>query len=1056
MLKRIKTVSMMLLLSALAGGVTYAFPATAGVNIVQQESKCTGTVKDKTGEPIIGASVLVKGTTNGTITDLDGNFNIPDVPQGAIIQISYIGYTTQEVKFNGQPINVELIEDNQTLDEVVVTALGIKREKKALGYSMSEVKGASLTQTRDANVANALAGKVAGLQIKQNGTGVGGSSRIVIRGNNSIGGNNQPLVVVDGVPIDNFNGGDNNDYWGNGNIDKGSGISDISPDDIESMSVLKGPAAAALYGSRAGNGVIMITTKKGGEHKGIGVTYNTNFTFENPMQTPKFQNSYGQGAWHVDKNDPNDKDKVTFEGYRYDPQDSSNWGPALDGKNIETPMGSLPYSNRGNDLYKDFLQTGTSWTNSVDLSKSTESMTFRAGVTRLDNKGIVPNSGMDRTSINLRSTAQLAKWLSADMKINYVNQHTKNRTKLAADPDNIFMNYLSFPRNIAFSDYDAFRGNNWVNPNTGLAAGFLSPEQNNANNPYWSAYRNTNSDKKDRFIGFAALDFQLTNWLDLKLRSGMDNYTIQYESIYATGTPFWEQEGSMTANIEKFTEINSDFLLTAKGNWNKFGIVGTFGGNIMYRTDTWYKEISGKLNIKDFYAIANGQKHDGEYTKNRKQINSLYATASMSWDDFLYLDLSARNDWSSTLPKSNNSYFYPSVGVSWIFTQMLSKMGKDLGPISFGKIRGSWAQVGNDTDAYQLLNYYNIGYDIKGGSVTASPEKYQVNPDLKSETVESWEVGLELKAFDNRLGVDVAYYKKNAKDQILKIDVPAGTGYEQKYINAGNIQNEGWELALTGTPVRNKNFTWDTQLNWSKNKNKVKSLTNGTDQQMLSDTSVGFIDIVAKVGGAYGDMYGYPYLRDDNGNIVVGEDGVPLKGNDKVKLGNNQPKWMAGWSNTFSYKNFTFSFMIDMRYGGDVYMGSIRTGATKGSLAMTEDRSTRVVPGVTTSGQANTVACRADQYWNGLSDITEAWIYDATNIRLRELSLGYSFPRSILSKTPFTNLKLSFVARNLWMIHSKTEGFDPEAAYSSGNAQGLEYGSMPTSRSLGFNLSVSF
>lgn len=1048
MLKCIKTVSMMLLLSALAGGVTYAFPATAGVNIVQQESKCTGTVKDKVGEPIIGASVLVKGTTNGTITDLDGNFDIQNVPQGAIIQISYIGYTTQEIKFAGQPINVELIEDNQTLDEVVVTALGIKREKKALGYSMSEVKGASLTQTRDANVANALAGKVAGLQIKQNGTGVGGSSRIIIRGNNSMSGNNQPLVVVDGVPIDNFSGG-TDDYWGNGNLDKGSGISDISPDDIESMSVLKGPAAAALYGSRAGNGVVMITTKKGTKNKGAGITYNTNFTFENPMQTPEFQNVYGQGGW-VDGKDG------APGSYQFDANKNGSWGPKMDGSMKDMALGKFAYAARDNDLYSDFLQTGTSWTNSLDISKATDDITLRAGVTRLDNRGVVPNSGLERTSINLRSTAKLANWVSLDMKVNYVNQKTKNRIKLAGDPDNIFLNYLMMPRSVAFSDYSSYAADNYKRAD-GSPAGWKTDHATNAENLYWNATRNTNEDKKDRFIGFAALDFTITNWLTLKLRSGMDNYNINYESVRGTGNPYWETNGSMSTSKETFKEINSDFLATAKGNWNKFGIVGTFGGNIMYRSWSTTGANSGEFIIPEFHAIANGKTHGGTYEKHRKQINSLYATASMSWDDYLYLDLTARNDWSSTLPKDNYSYFYPSVGVSWIFTQMLSKMGKELGPLTFGKIRASWAQVGNDTDPYMLRDYYGMDYNIKTGVFTVNRKDYMINPDLKNETIESWEIGLELKGFDNRVGLDIAYYKKNAKDQIMKIDVPSSTGYKQKMINAGNIENSGIEIALTATPVRTKNFTWDTQLNWSKNNNKVVSLTEDTKEQLLSDASVTFLNIVAHEGGSFGDIYGTGYQRDEKGNIIVDDKGQPMGTSDKVLLGNNQPDWLAGWSNTLTYKNWTLSFLVDMRKGGDVYMGSIKAGNTNGTLKESlYGRDGIVFPGVTEDGVVNTKEIRGDQYWAALGGITEAWMYDATNIRLRELSIGYSFPKSILRKTPFTALRLSFVGRNLWMIKSHTKGFDPEAGYTSGNAQGIEFGSMPTMRSLGFNLGVSF
>lgn len=1005
----------------------------------QQVKKVSGVVTDSSGEPIIGANVLVKGTTNGTITDLDGRFTI-EVPVGATLQFSYIGFDTQEISYKGEvTMAVSLTEDTQNIDEVVVTALGIKREKKALGYSMTELKGESLTQTRDANVANALAGKVAGLQIKQNGTGVGGSSRIVIRGNNSISGNNQPLVVVDGVPIDNFSGG-TDDYWGNGNLDKGSGISDISPDDIESMSVLKGPAAAALYGSRAGNGVVMITTKKGSTNKGWGINVNTNFTAENPMQTPDFQDVYGQGVAGA-----------------FDNNKAMNWGAPMDGSTQKMAMGDFSYAARDNNLYKDFLRTGTTLTNSVDLSKSTEDVTFRAGATRLDNKGVVPNSGMDRTSINLRSTAKMSKWLSADVKINYISQHTKNRIKLAGDPDNIFLNYLSMPRSVGFSDYDRYASNNWKRED-GKPAGYLIDTGANANNAYWSAYRNTNKDKKDRFIGFAALDFTFTDWLSLKLRSGMDNYTIQYQTIRATGNPYWETNGSMTENIEKFTEMNSDFLLTAKGNWNKFGIVGTAGGNIMYRSLSEYKESSGEFIIPEFHAIANGKTHGGEYYLTRKQINSLYATASMSWDDYLYLDLTARNDWSSTLPKDNSSYFYPSVGASWVFSQMVNKMGGSLGPISFGKVRLSWAQVGNDADAYMLRDYYDISYDIKGGIFNASNATWMANPNLKSETINSWEVGLELKALDNRIGLDFAYYKKNAQDQILKIDVPAATGFKKKMINAGDIENKGFELALNATPLASTDgLQWETQLNWSKNINKVVSLTSETKEQILSDGSVTFLKIVAHEGGAYGDIYGYAYQRDEANNIIIGADGVPLRTDDMQLLGNNQPKWMMGWSNTFMYKNFVLNFMFDMRYGGDVYMGSIRAGSSTGTLGMTLDgRDGMVIPGVTADGAPNTTEVRGESYWSGITGITEAYMYDATNIRLRELSLGYNLPRTMLAKTPFTGVKLSFVGRNLFMIYSKTKGFDPESAYTSGNAQGIEYGSMPTQRSLGFNINLAF
>jgi len=1007
----------------------------------QQVRNVNGTVLDNYGEPVIGANVIVKGTTNGTITDFDGNFSL-EVPMNAVLSVSYIGYIPQEVVYTGQTtLNITLIEDTQALDEVVVTALGIKRERRALGYAMQDVKGDQLTETRDANVANALAGKIAGVQINQSGTGVGGSTRILIRGNNSIAGNNQPLIVVDGVPIDNFSS-DTDDYWGTGAIDKGSGISDISPDDIESMSVLKGPAAAALYGSRAGNGVVMITTKTGSTGKGLGINFNTNLTFDSPMMTPDFQNEYGQGS-----------------NGAFDINQVGSWGPRMDGSMKEMALGNYPYSARDNNLYKDFLRTGTSWTNSLDISKSTDDMTFRASVTRLDNKAVVPNSGIERTSINLRTTAKISDWMSADIKINYINQQSKNRIAVAADPNNLFYDYLLMPRSIGFSDYEPYRDNNWKRAD-GKPASWKQVHNAAPNNPYWSTERNGNSDKRDRYIGFAALDFTFTDWLSLKLRTGMDNYTFLYDWTRATGNPYWEGNGSYRVQTERFKELNSDFLFTAQKNWEKFGIFGTVGGNIMYRSSSYNNDFSGELVIPDFYNISNGKQHTAEFTRTRKQINSLYATASLSWDNYLYLDLTGRNDWSSTLPKDNNSYFYPSVGGSWVFSQMLHNMDISTGPLTFGKLRVSWAQVGNDTDAYMLRDYFDISYDIRGGIFTANKRNWRANPELKNETIESWELGLELRGFDNRIGLDVSYYKKNAKDQILRISIPAATGYDFEMINAGNIQNQGWEVALNGTPVRTSSgFSWETMVNWSMNRNKVKELVEGTDRQILSDgTSIQNLQIVAEVGGSYGDMYGTGFLRDDAGNIIVGETGLPLQTSENIKLGNNQPKWMLGWSNDFRYKNFSLGFLIDVNYGGDIYMGSIQQGARFGNLKMTlEGREGMVVPGVTQDGAVNAKQITAQQYYTAINGIAEAYVFDATNVRLRELSFGYSLPNSLLSKTPFTGVKASFVARNLFMIHHKTKGFDPEAGFSNASSvQGYEFASMPTMRSLGFNINVSF
>ncbi|MDR1345023.1 MAG: SusC/RagA family TonB-linked outer membrane protein [Tannerellaceae bacterium] len=1023
------------------GSTVAGTPVANVASATQQSGKVKGTVSDSFG-PIAGASLLVSGSSNGTITDAEGEYVLEGVKSGDVVRISFVGYVTQMISYNGQEVlNVVLEENSLALSEVVVTALGIKREKKALGYAMQELKGEQLTRTRDANVANSLAGKIAGVHITQNGTGVGGSTKILIRGNNSITGNNQPLIVVDGTPIDNFSG-ETTEYFGNSNADKGSGISDISPDDIENMSVLKGPAAAALYGSRAGNGVVMITTKKGAVSKGIGISLNSNLTVENPMQTPSFQNLYGQGSNGV-----------------FDADKTGSWGAKMDGRTVETALGALPYSARGNSIYKDFMRTGSSWTNSLEVQKATDDMTFRAAVTRLDNKGVVPNSGMDRTSITLRSTARMATWLSADVKVNYINQNADNRTAVAVDPNNIFYEGLLMPRSISYADFLPFEQADWKRKD-GRPAGYVFTHGASPRNPYWSAFRNTNKDKRDRYIGLAALDISFASWLNLKLRTGIDNYTSTYDMIRATGNPYWEENGSFTTKTEQFREVNSDFLFTAQGSWNKFGVVGTAGGNIMSRQTLLNTSKSGELIIPDFYAIANGKEHRAEYEKKRKQINSLYATASLSWDNFVYLDVTARNDWSSTLPKDNSSYFYPSVGGSWVFSQMLGNMGVDVSPLTFGKLRVSWAQVGNDTEPYQLSDYFRVDYNIKDGIFTVNSADFIANPNLKSETIQSWELGLELRGLDNRLGLDVSYYKKNAFDQILKISVPAASGYRYKLVNAGNIRNEGWEIAVNATPVKRGSFEWDTFLNWSKNVNKVVSLTAGTKRQILSDgTGISNIQIVAEEGGAFGDLYGNAYERDSKGAIVIGDNGLPVEAAGLKLLGNNQPEWMLGWSNEISYKHFTLGFLLDMNYGGNVFMGSIQTGSAQGNLSMTlEGRENGLVfQGVTKDGSVNTKTVEAQAYWGAKSSIAEAFIYDATNARLREVSLGYSLPGQLLSKTPFAGVKASLVARNLLMIYSKTEGFDPEAGFSnSSKTQGYELGSMPTMRSIGFNVNVTF
>ncbi|SHF88872.1 SusC/RagA family TonB-linked outer membrane protein [Dysgonomonas macrotermitis] len=1035
-----------------------------------------GVVSDETGETLIGASVAEKGTSNATITGLDGDYTLTVSPD-AVLVVAYIGYSPQEVPVGGKTsVNIQLRSDSQALDEVVVTALGIKRDRKSLGYALSEVKGDQLTENRDANIANSLSGKVAGLQVKPSASGAGGSSRIVLRGANSISGNNQPLIVVDGVPIDGGTGADNDDIWGEGVYDTGSGMSDISPDDIENITVLKGPAAAALYGSRAGNGVIMITTKTGKGTSGIGVSYNSNLTFESLMMTPNFQNTYGQGA-----NGALDQQSIFSWGAEMKGQSYTDYAGSFNDNKEFVSLRNKTYSAGGMDI-KDFVRTGTTWTNSLDISSGGDKNTIRFGVMNLMNKGVVPNNDFKRSSATLRATAELTKKLTLDAKANFIHQDMNNMVKLGASPDNIFYQFLLMPRSTHLSDFSlgangyksSYKGivNPYAYPSgtvdasgfdlSGKPLSYAKPSAGNVANPYFSVYNNTTNDRRYRFIGMTSLKYEFTDWLNIQGRYGVDYIASQLKDIQSSGSPLWysDKNGNFSLSKSDSYEMNADLLITFnKQLTDKLGLLATAGGNMMYsRSDGVWNSTNG-LAIEYYYALANGVNKDASNSLYRKQINSLYGTTSFSWDNMLYLDLTARNDWSSALNSDNRSYFYPSAGLSWIFTQSFGERN-GLGPINYGKVRMSWAQVGNDTDAYRLHNYRTIRVNSQDGSMQANKNQVKALYNLKNETINSWELGLDLKAFNNRVGLDFAFYNKEAKDQILRKDIPASTGYLFEYINAGNVRNRGIEIMLTGTPVRTKDFVWDVALNWSKNSNKILKLTPDGQRQTLSHASYSDqIIVVADEGGSYGDMYGKAYAKDTKGNLIVDENGLPTYTSSFVKLGNYNPSWMGGLTSTFNYKGISLSFQIDMRYGGDVYMGSYRSGASYGTLDFTEANRAEgsiLVKGVYADGTANTTKTNAQLYWGRVANITEEWIYDATNIRLRELSIGYSIPRKLLRQTPLEGVKLSFVGRNLWMIYSKTDGFDPEAGFTTGNAQGIEMGSMPTLRSLGFNLNVTF
>lgn len=1012
---------------------------------VQQTVDITGVVKDDVGEPVIGANILVKGTNNGVITDMEGRFSLKIPQANALLVVSYIGYISQEIQVGDKrSLTIILHPATEDLGEVVVTALGIKRETKALGYSVQEVKGGSLTEARESNVLNSLSGKLAGVQISRSGNGEGGSSRIIIRGNNSIAGNNEPLVVVDGVPVNNFNSGTSGiDQWGGS--DGGNGLSDINPDDIESISVLKGAAAAALYGARAGNGVLMITTKKGSKVKGLGITWNSNVMMENPLVKPKMQNLYGQGT------------NGTF-----DANSNYSWGAKMEGQMLKDWTGQeRPYSAYDNDI-TDFLGTGVTTTNTLEANAVNEKISFRGTLSYQRMDGVIPTNYQDKYMMNLRTTVNLSKKLSLDAKINYVKQRGWNRPQLTGSPENIMANYLMMPRNVHYSDMAG-----GVNED-GVVKRWTTDEANYVLNPYYTTGFNKNNNQRDRFIGFLALQYTPTSWLTIKLRHGEDMYWEKGDWRHASGTPYgkYNGKGDYGLNTSDFRERNTDALITAtKDNWWDSGFSGSLsvGGNLMFQQNNSYAMSTGLLAIPDFFAISNGETPTPSHYISKKSVNSLYGFAQLSYKNWIFLDVTARNDWSSTLPYKNRSFFYPSVGLGWVVSDMLRSYEVNVPEwLSLAKLRASYAEVGNDTDPYRLLTTYGIYTvidDIKGAS-TASTIPLA---DLKPELIKSTEAGFDIRFFNNRLGLDLTWYKKNATNQILALPISSTTGKSSRMINAGNIQNTGIEIVLNGTPVRTKDFEWNVSVNYSKNKNKIKELHPDSRRFILASTD--FVNIVATEGSTYGDLYGRAYQRDEQGRKIIDENGLPLLESDmNTQIGNYMPKWTGSMINSFTYKNLSFSFMLDMRYGGDIFVNSLARGSQYGTTELSLQGRDEwyagtggiVVDGVTADGKQNTVAANPQAYWDRVSRAGEEFVYDGTNLRLRELTVGYMFPNKILAKTPFTNLKLSFVGRNLWLIKNNIPGYDPESSYSTGNGQGIEYASLPSMRSFGFNLNVSF
>ena len=1050
MSKRVQTVGIMMALMALPSGVVYAStsPAQTVAQNVQQDADCKGVVIDATGEPVIGASVVVKGKTGaGTVTDIDGNFTLKNVKKGETLRITSLGMTPVEVVYNGSNVKVTLKDDSKALDEVVVTALGIKRERKSLGYAIQDVKGDAILNSHENNVANALTGKIAGVQITRSSNGPGGSSKIQLRGNNSVTGLNQPLIVVDGVPMDNFTGADNNDYW-NPSADMGNGLSDINPEDIESMSVLKGASAAALYGSRAGNGVILITTKSGRQTKGLGITVTGTVSAESIFMKPDVQTTYGQGTQGV-----------------YNSTSGLSWGPRIEGQEYVRWDGQK-VKMQSYDNLDNYYGTGTELQENVTLSQQYGKTSIYASMTNMNNKSMTPGAKLNRTNLMLRGVTSFGKndaW-TFDGKVQYIRNKANNRPVSGNNNNNSALGLFTFPTTLDIRDFE-----NCIDENNEMVWW-----NKDGNNPYWMSKYSLSDDSRDRFLMNASLKYKVLSWLTAEIKAGTDMYTLEATRRVYSGnsnvTTLYEQ------NINHFYENNFSYLFTAtKDNiFDKFGGTVTFGGNLMATKKTGMKGLASKLVIPNKFSLNNGEnKADISETYTQKKINSLYGTVGINYDGWAFLDATFRNDWSSALSKENRSFFYPSVSASWLFGEMFNKIGKKMPSwFSFGKIRASYAEVGNDMDPYQLYNLYSTSPDSHGG-ITASSSNTLYNKNVKNELIKSYEVGVELKFLNNRLGLDFAWYKSNATNQLMNLPVNSLSGYNYKKINAGDIQNTGVELMAYATPIRTKDFEWTINYNISHNNNTIKDLYDGVDRYQLGGYDN--IRIYAIKGGKYGEIWGTKFLRVEDGQykgqLLLTSDGLPQATSEMEKIGDQQATCNMGLTNSFSYKGWNLSFQIDARIGGEIFSGTNAMMQRSGTAAATAPGGKRVddmvVAGVYKDASGNYVQntnkVTTQQYWNAVAGtgnmgIGEANIYSASNIRLRNVSLGYNVPTSILAKTNFIqSLKAGFTVTNVFMIHSNMNGIDPESVFAtSTNATGFEYAGIPTTRSFVFNVSIGF
>ena len=1010
----------------------------APANSQQNERFVQGKVIDVTGEPLIGVNVIIKGTSAGVNTDMNGSYRISVPSSENILIFSYIGYITQEIPVQGKTeINVTLRENVQELGEIVVTALGIKRQAKAIGYSTTTVGGENFTEARTVNMGNALSGKIAGVNVANNATGMTGSSRVIIRGNASLSGNNQPLYVIDGVPLDNANLGSAGTYGG---LDMGDGLSNLNPDDIADVQILKGVAASALYGYRGGNGAILITTKSGSKSTGYGIEFNNNFTVNPIYDYRDYQQVYGQG---LQGRRPSSA-AAAKDTY------SSSWGEKMDGGKAVNFIGDeYAYSMRDN--WKSFYNTGITNQTSLSFSGKSDKITYRLGIANMYDKGTLPNSDFSQQMLNLNTTYRVTPKIQVDLTANYTFDKIRNRTNLSDGNGNVNATLLYLA-----NSFDV----QWLKPAVDANRNELIPGNNvYFNNPYFLLYEKKNTSQKNRLTGGLTFRYDILDWLYAQTQVTRDGYILNYRIEQPTGAAA-DPEGYLSEYERNFEELNVNYLVGIFKKSDMFSLSANIGGNRLKRISKSYG-TDGNIRpflVPYFYSANNVGNRPYRRSYSEYRVNSVYGTAEVGFKDYLFLNLTGRNDWFSTLSPLSNSYFYPSVSASFVFSDAFQMPDW----IYSGKVRVSYAQASNGTSPYRnALTYTLDSWKITGQSVGRVYSGTVPNADLKPVKIQEWEAGTNIQFLNNRLGFDFAVYKKNTTDDIVTITTSSASGYNSAVMNVGEIQNQGIEFLIHAVPAKTSDFLWNTSVNFSYNKSEVIYLGGIPSIQLDGATARnGSVVVRNIVGETYGQIVGYKYRTDDKGNRIYDSQGLPIRTTTTTPLGEGVPKFTGGFRNEFIYKNVTLGFLLDFKAGAKLFSGTnlslYDSGLHKNTLQGREDGYVGV--GVTEDGNPNTVAVDAQKYWKEVvsRSIGEEFVYSADFLKLRELSLGYKVPPSFLRGKSIKGIYLSLVARNLWTIIKHTPNIDPESAYNNTNGQGLELNGYPITRSIGLNLNLKF